>query len=790
FYGGQFGISTSRTSPGWPMMMVDLYFDGQQKAAIISRNTGMTILNMHAKNSPVAIKLQEDIPDRIFLENCLFENIEKGVVIGVEDQVCNQVNMININCKDVPVAVYFSKSNKNIEGNSPQYKIKDFSYGLIMENMVDNSQFKTIVDIEPLMNISSALNKLIPDLPAMSSWMNIRDLGAVGDGVTDDTDIFQKAIDTHKTIYVPTGWYRITKTLKMKEGTKLIGLHPFATQLVLNESEPSFSGFGAPVPVLESSEGGNDIVNGIGINTGGFNYRAVGLKWMAGESSMINDVKFVGGHGTMYKPGEEPERNRRQQKVSSPFSPENALGKDLAWDNQYWSLWVTNNGGGIFKDIWTASTYASTGFYVSNTSTPGKVMAMSLEHHVRQECRLNKVSNWKFYAFQFEEEGREGKKCQTLNMSNCQNILFANFWMYRVIRVNTPREWGIKISNCKDIDFRNMRSWTQVLHLPGITIFDMNKNLAVYPGDFARAYISGEELSNHETIETIGKAEKLSYGYEFATGAVVDSKGNVYFCENQRKKIYKWSATNNTVELFADYPFKPFSLAVDTKDNLLVVCRYDPQPGYLINGKQEGVDKLPDDNPYYSGWGNGGWSAECYAINLSKTDHMQPLKRIKTADALNVKRIIYPTHRWRANFEEVVQAMPETSFLAPDGLTIIPETYDLGRSVQLMAVQPGQETSVFVTHEDPKITYQFDVANDGMLTNMQKYISRGEYSSVVDSEGNLYLAEGQIMVYDNTGKEKGRINLNERVNSMVIGGLNRNELFVCTTSSFYKIKLK
>jgi hypothetical protein len=109
---------------------------------------------------------------------------------------------------------------------------------------------------------------------------------------------------------------------------------------------------------------------------------------------MINDVKFVGGHGTMYKPGEEPERNRRQQKVSSPFSPENALGKDLAWDNQYWSLWVTNNGGGIFKDIWTASTYASTGFYVSNTSTPGKVMAMSLEHHVRQECRLYKVSKW------------------------------------------------------------------------------------------------------------------------------------------------------------------------------------------------------------------------------------------------------------------------------------------------------------------------------------------------------------------------------------------------------------
>src|SRR5690606_19219301 len=133
---------------------------------------------------------------------------------------------------------------------------------------------------------------------------------------------------------------------------------------------------------------------------------------------------------------------RRDRKISTPASPVYAEGKDLAWDNQYWSFWVTNNGGGIFKDIWTASTYAGTGFYVSHTSTPGRVYAMSLEHHVRQECRLNKVSNWKFYAFQFEEESREGEECQSLEMNDCHNLLFANFWMYRVIRVNTPREWG------------------------------------------------------------------------------------------------------------------------------------------------------------------------------------------------------------------------------------------------------------------------------------------------------------------------------------------------------------
>lgn len=57
-----------------------------------------------------------------------------------------------------------------------------------------------------------------------------------------------------------------------------MGLHPYATQILIHESEPAFSGFGAPVPLVESSAGGSDIINGIGLNTGAYNNRAVGLK--------------------------------------------------------------------------------------------------------------------------------------------------------------------------------------------------------------------------------------------------------------------------------------------------------------------------------------------------------------------------------------------------------------------------------------------------------------------------------------------------------------------------------
>lgn len=788
FYGGQYGISTARTAPGWPMMMIDLYFEGQKSAAITSRNTGMTIVSMHVKDTPVAVELEKGVSDRLFMEDGLFENVTKGVVVGVEKEATNQINLMNIMFNNVDVPVYFSPSGTSIDGKGNTYRINNFVYGLAMNDMSDDSEYKTVIDMEVVDHGPEKLDKVIPDLPPMNTWVNVKDFGALGDGKTDDTQAIKEALARDKNVYLPTGWYRITESLKLNKGNALIGLHPYATQLLLDESERNFSGFGSPVPLLESSDGGSDIVNGIGINTGAYNNRAVGMKWMANEHSMINDVKFVGGHGNMEKPGQPSHSRSREQNISSPSKPVYARGMDLAWDNQYWSLWVTNNGGGTLKDIWTANTYASAGLYISNTLTPGNIYAMSIEHHVRQEAHLNNIANWNFYAFQFEEEGTEGEKAQTLDIANSKDLMFANFWMYRTIRVNTPRPWGVKVSNSHRIDFRNMRSWTQVLQLPERTIFDMDKNLIVYPGDFARLTVTGKEKANsNENPESI--ADKLGFGYEFATGAVSDSKGNVYFCDNQQKRVYRWSAETNTISTYADYPYKPFSLAVDTQDNLIVISRYDPQPGFEEDEQIKTIATLPDNNPDYSGWGNGDWAIRAYAIDPDQVDDMQTLKLMKTNEVKNVERVIHPTHRWREDFMDVATSIAETSFIAPDSVTIIPNTFDLGRSVKLMGVTPNQSEPVYVTHENPKITYRFHVDEKGMLSNMSEFVKRGEYSNVYDRDGRLYLAEGQIFVLDNNGDEIKRIKLDERIHSMTWGGTNNDELFVTTSTSFYRIKL-
>lgn len=788
FLGGEYGIISSRTSPGWPMMMVDTYFEGQRKGAIYAKEVGFVIVNMHVKNVPVVLEMGENVADRLHIENSLWENISKTAIrVSVEKNTFSQLNLVNIDCKNVPVLVNYAQSGKQVTTKSKLYKVREYVSGIIYKDMNDLADFREICEIEPLTKTTTALDKEIRQLPLMDTWVNIRDLGAKGDGETDDTAVFENAIARHKNIYVPQGWYRLTKTLKMASGTNLIGLHPYGTQFMLKENETAFSGFGTPAAVVESSEGGDDILNGIGINTNAFNYRAVGCKWMAGTHSYLNDVKFVGGHGTLDKP-----ESKSSDKLAAILRGDQNLDtKHGAWDNQYWSLWITNNGGGTVKDIWTANPYAASGLRISDTKTPGRVYAMSLEHHIRTEATMHNVSNWKFYAFQFEEEEKEGVDCYMAELSNCTNLEFINVWMYRSVRASTPKEIGIRIWDCEDITFRNMHNYTQALPVIEYAVYDANKAIPAYSWDFAFLNISGKEKSARSAYDGINKPIKLATGFELAAGATTDSKGNVYFCENRLKKIFKWSAETKQVTLVADYPWKPFTLATDTKDNLLVIFRYYPQPGYVIDGKNETVDTLPDDNPMYSGWGNGGWAPRCYSFDPNNADAtIQPMPRIVTTEAKNIKKVFHPASRWRDNFEEIATGMSQYSFLAPDGVTIIPETFDLGRSCALLPVTVGQKEPVYVVKEKLRSTIQFSVDADGRLTEGKTVCPRGQYSNTIDPDGNLYVADGEIFVYDKLGKEQRRIQVEERPISIIIGGKERNILFVTTERSLYGVKIR
>lgn len=57
--------------------------------------------------------------------------------------------------------------------------------------------------------------------------INVKDkpYGAAGDGITDDAEKIQRAIDEHEIVFLPKGHYAVGKTIRLHSHTKLIGAH-------------------------------------------------------------------------------------------------------------------------------------------------------------------------------------------------------------------------------------------------------------------------------------------------------------------------------------------------------------------------------------------------------------------------------------------------------------------------------------------------------------------------------------------------------------------------------------
>lgn len=780
FFGGNYGIYTNKTSPGWPFMMVDTYFEGQKKAAIQTKEAGLTITRMVVKDVPTVIETVDDYFEKLYIEDSHFENVRgPAIIISNEQNSFTQINLRNTYCIEVPTLAIFRQSGEQINEPSKMYKVSQLIHGVYMEDINSPATIQTVHELLPLESYPPSVKTNIPTLPATSKWMNLKILGAAGDGITDDTKVIQQAIDIYKTIYLPQGLYRVSDTIRLKEDTVLIGLNPISTQLVIQDNTEAFGGFGPPKPLVEAPKNGTNILSGIGLDTGSRNTRAVGCKWMAGKDSYMNDVKFLGGHGTMSKDSSEV-----------PLYNADRTGdynSELRWDSQYWSLWVTNGGGGVFKDIWTASPYAAAGMYVSNTDTPGVIYAMSVEHHVRNEVKFKHVSNWHVLALQFEEEAAESTNCLPLELVDCSNMLFANLYFFRTIWLDTSYPHAIKTWDCNNIEFLNTHNYTQVKYTIDNLLYDVNTDTEVRTWQISRLKISGIDSRKSRTTSKVGKVYKLAGGFEFIDAMCKDSKENVFFVDSRMKRIYKWSDEHKRLTLITDIHHRPRSIACDEDDRLLVVAEYFPSKGATIDGEPEVFTKSEDaKGSSYSFWYNAGSTIKVYTIDPDRPEEsMQILDKVPMKSVQRVSKALYPANRWRDSGDFLLASVeePNECFVAKDGVTIIPVSYDLMRACSLLEAYPGKP--LYAVDEYYKRTVRFEVTATGYLEKPQIFVEKGEYSTIAKSNGDVIVPDGDVYLFNTKGELIDKIEIPERPACVLLAGKENRTLYITARSSLY-----
>jgi sugar lactone lactonase YvrE len=749
-YGGKFGIITKRTAPVWQFLLMDSSFEGQSEAAIHTMEVGFTLIRCRFAHMPVAIQIAPGEVEQLYGRDLRMEDIRSvAFKQGNARNHHSEVTLTNVVCSDVPS---FYRGEESLAAPSQHYVVERFTLGLEIGQDGRERGIAMQRRVRQLPHPDPAVAGDIPALPSMNGWVNVRTLDVKGDGKTDDTAALKVAIEKYQALFFPSGTYRVTGSLELKPDTVLIGLNPGNTLISLAAGAPGFEGEGSPVGVLVAPKGGKNIVSSIGISPGTSNPRAAGVVWMAGNGSMLDDVSFPGGGGAKYSDTQGPD------------------------------LLIKDGGTGVFRGSWPHGTISSAGLVVENTSAPGKIYQISVEHHMRAESQFHNVSNWEFYAVQTEEENPAGAKAIALEIQDCRNLLFANTYMYRVSRNVLPKTYAVMARSSDNIRFENVKVFSQTRMAFDNAVLDEESGVAVRP-QFFTSFIIRKGMKTPAAIpfptvvmDKNVKLQKLASGFSNASGLTVDDAGQLFFTDAAMKKIYRWNEPEKKAEQIAETQGQPMVMGFVKPSTLLIVM--NEKAVLSLNVKQSGAvpqpiaettDRLPD------------------TVLLLPVGLHNMLSIMK--DLMERRDYVYRPGSNTAVIR-VVENAPRGYYYAPGTNTAIftgGTWRPILQSSNLAPFSPEDERCL--TSEDDGKTYRVKLENDGKLS-AGVFVERGGTSVVSDEAGNVYIAGSQVFIYDAKGKELGVLELPERPGSLALGGPDRHTLFIGARSSLYSIRIQ
>jgi len=268
------------------------------------------------------------------------------------------------------------------------------------------------------------------------------------------------------------------------------------------------------------------------------------------------------------------------------------------------------------------------------------------------------------------------------------------------------------------------------------------------------------------------KIEKVAGGFFNISGGAVDKFGDFYFVDSKWQTIYRWSTSRRQISKVRDNPLDPAQLVFDKAGNLIVIS--------------------------YAGKGT------VYSFNPESLDDEITLLKAEPATPHPQMTPVLPVDYWRNenDFTEAVTAVKPYHFVSPDGSTFIPagedfvggrlyygaKIHDVLRAFGMAPALPGQP--FYVSNEEEQKTYSAKVGADGTLSDLKLFAERGGEGLTWDRQGNVYIAAGQIFVYNASGQLIDTIDVPERPSQLAFGGSDGKTLFVAARTSLYAVQTR
>ena len=117
-------------------------------------------------------------------------------------------------------------------------------------------------------------------------------------------------------------------------------------------------------------------------------------------------------------------------------------------------------------------------------------------------------------------------------------------------------------------------------------------------------------------------------------------------------------------------------------------------------------------------------------------------------------------------------------------------TTDLKQPNGIVGTSDGKQ--LYVSDIDAGVVLQYQIAEDGSLTDKKVFCKDQSDGMTMDCKGNVYLSNGAgVVIYDKTGKKIENIKVPEGWTANVcFGGKNHDILFITASKGFYCIKMQ
>src|SRR5260370_18166423 len=143
--------------------------------------------------------------------------------------------MENVVCRRVPTFATFRESGKKVAGPGAIYNVNVFSHGLTFAKVGAIPKITDTFEATTLGALPLPVKSDLPELPPAETWVNIRYLGAKGDGSSDDTEVLRRASGRDRAVYFLMGHFVGRDTLPLEQDTVFFVLPPRATQTYLSD---------------------------------------------------------------------------------------------------------------------------------------------------------------------------------------------------------------------------------------------------------------------------------------------------------------------------------------------------------------------------------------------------------------------------------------------------------------------------------------------------------------------------------------------------------------------------